>query len=304
MLLLTFASLYQAYGGNASRVTNYQLLAYQAPNDTDVTLHHALTIWQGYVPTDRIGDLQAAVRNSTSPLFMKQPSAQDRWIASYLEPNFDILTNAGRPKTQQTNAVDSGNNHSTVVRDALIGVLVGLAGVIILLLAFIFYRRRRAQKERDAIRRPASIRSNRSALRETWSPTAAERQRVMAGELAETWSHHGGRIDREGSISPNTDPFGDEQQPVNSTLAGAGAAMVGGGAVAAVGTRTSHHTERSHHTTNTHNTHNTSGTGQSDNSLTPSQRIRLDYEEQQGRAITTDGNAATQAPEMSQRNYI
>ena len=204
--------------------------------------------------------------------------------------NQNIFSGAGNVKSQQANANQGGNGTNPVVRDALIGVFVGLAGVLLLLLAFILFRRRQKQKERAAIRRPASIRSNRSALRETWHPNSDERDRVMAGELAETWSHHDGAR-AAASVAPSRDPFGDDQNAV-----GAGAAAAGTGAVAAsaagvsaVNHRTSHQTERSHQTHNT---------GHSDQSLTPSQRIRLEYEQSNpsGQAITTD--SAQVAPEM------
>jgi hypothetical protein len=266
--------LYQVLGTNVSNVKTMQLEAWHRPNDTDMTNWHALTTWVAYIPTDNVQTLRDMVKDTSSKVYTGYTMPIQTQLANLIDPTFDILSTAGLSKSAQLNAVsNSSGNGSQTLKNALIGVCTTLGAVLIAVLAFIFWRKKRNAKRTapsSGLTRAPTVRS--FGLRETWAPSIAERERVMNGTLAETWSHHDEpqMSERVRSMSPQgpQDPF---QSPADPFVDGAAFTMAG-----------AQHTERS----------NMLGYAQapasrSVTSLTPSQMVQLEYEEQHGMAVTT-----------------
>ncbi len=309
------------------QVSNYQLVAWQAPEDKDHTLHNALAVWQGYIPSDQVQDLQNAVNDPDSALYTQQRSAQTSWIVSFLKPNFSVTTNAGKPKSSTTTATPTGSTEkSRTIRNVVVGVCVSFGGILLLALGVFFFRRHQQKKAAQAvIRRPASIRSTASgagALRQTWVANHEEQQRALGGpgaSLTETWSHFDGQY-AGGANAPHLDPFGDEQEILTNVAVAGGAANARQSwrkpapIPSAPSSAVAHSPAQQHAylaedpfasdldaaefrrpsatSVDTAPSQRTDFTGYSSESLTPSQRIQMEYE--------ASHQALQHAPEMTE----
>ena len=281
-------------------ITTYELSAWRDNNDTDASNWHAWTTYQAYVPTEQVQTLQNLVNDPSSALFKAQKIAVAGDLASYISPKFNILSNGGTQKSSQFNTVPGDDGHNGMVRNVIIGVCVAVGVVLLLLVGFLLWKRSQRSKRvapSAGVTRAPTIRS--FGLRETWAPNQHEQERVMnTGNLAEVWSHHDGEMsERVASASPpGVNPFAD---PAGSHAA---ASAIAGTAVGAraMSNRASRETERYHsgHDSLSSNTH----------SLTPSQRIQMQYEEQHGMAVSTgqSGGRVSMVPPVTssrQSNY-
>ncbi len=250
-----------------------ELAAYRLPNDTDTTNWHALTTWMAFIPTDRVEKMRSIYRDTSSSLYQDYTMQIQQQLADLIDPNFDILSGAGLTKSAQYNAVVSKEaDRDKTVRSALISVSVALVGVLLILFVYTFWRNKRAAKQREiaaatgVANRANTIRSA-GGLRETWAPSEAEQERVMGDIWSMSDRDMSERVmsPEQGFHSAHNDPFSDPSQ--GQQAAEASAAVW-----------------------------NNRLASRSLASLTPSQRIQLEYQEQHGLAYSAAPRASFKVP--------
>lgn len=243
-----------------------------------------------YVPTLIVSDLQGQVKTAYSSQFYVSPTvAAAKQLAMRVDPTFDILSSVGGQSKSASDKMrdQNGGGNGNKARTALIVVGV-LAGVALLLFAAYKYRSNKQNQKKAELKRNTRAGTIRSfggvgSLRETWAPNQVEEDRVMNGQLAETWSHHGGY--QQG--------YHQEDPVMRSTSSNENHSIYGDPFIDAYGgvtrNRASRETERSSNSGNS-NSLNGSSQGHSGGSasasvlsaMTEAQRIQYEYEESHG----------------------
>lgn len=250
----------------------------------------------GYIPTTAVQSLQNEIKLAYDSEFYVSPTAAAaKQLALHVDPNFDILSSVGgSAKAASANDEENGSD-SHKLRTALIVVGV-LAGVGLLAFAAYIYRSKKQNKQKALARRNtrgggATIRSfgGPGSLRETWTPNPREEERVMNGQLAETWSHH--------------DPQYQDQDDGIMRESNQGHSVFGDPFIDAYGVarnRASRETERSSNSGNSGSgssqNHTMSGAASVISNMTEAQRIQYEYEEAHGGNGNGNGYALGGSP--------
>jgi hypothetical protein len=149
------------------------------------------------------------IKNTSSAFYTLPSNSVAKDLASNVDPNYDILTMQSVKKANSINSEQSDQSETDdSLKKALIGVGSALAVCLLVFLAWRISKNRQTQAREAAkqeilsggVGRKRTIQSftTNGNLRETWTPSMDEQDRVLHGQLAETWEHN------------VTDPF-DEQ---------------------------------------------------------------------------------------------
>jgi len=133
-----------------AQVLNYDLTVYEpstytGPEDVD----QLGTIWQGYIPSDKVDTLASLISNLKSSFYTGQSGAIPTALAACVDPSLQLDAIAGpTPGGSSTSSSSSGSN---VRQDAIIGVVSSLGAIAIMIVVYVgykAYKRRRALAHR------------------------------------------------------------------------------------------------------------------------------------------------------------
>ena len=133
-----------------SQVQNYELMVYEPQSysgPADVALLG--TIWQGYIPGDKISTLASLISNEKSIFYTGQSGSIPAALAACVDPSLEL--NAISGPTPGGSSSNGSSNGSNVRQDAIIGVVSSLGAIAIMIIAYVAYRayqRRRALAHR------------------------------------------------------------------------------------------------------------------------------------------------------------
>lgn len=205
----------QAVSLESSKVSTVKLASYTpgTPDKVNAVVHDvaansvatARTLYMAYVPTSSVEDIQAMISNSSSPFYTSAAPGAPQQLASQVDPTFNILSVAGQVAAGTKQNATSGSGTSkddSTLRNSLIGVGCGLAGIFAVVGGGLMWRKQRKDKEEPAggntggISRAHTIRSFSGGLRETWAPDALDQHRALntTGEMQQVWSPHDGGV--------------------------------------------------------------------------------------------------------------
>lgn len=160
-----------------------------------------LSLYLAYVPLSVSKKLQGLVKNELSIFYTAPVNGVAKALVTNVDPTYDILTMESLQTANKKASLQSNQDSSATLRNALIGVGSALAACILALLAWRILKANRKQQSRMEAQqsvargvggRTPTINSftGRNNLRETWSPSVHEQERVLHGQLAETWEHN------------------------------------------------------------------------------------------------------------------
>lgn len=175
------------------------------------------TLYLAYIPTSAADELQAKIKNISSDFYTLPANPVAKSLATHVDPSYDLFQISSVSTANQaasSNTGDAGAASNISLRNALIGVGTALAACIV---AFFLWRiwkgqqkRKRRATARSVISRGAAQRGTihsfgvtGNSLRETWAPSLLEQERVLHGQLAETWEHNDGDHHQQERGSPS-----------------------------------------------------------------------------------------------------
>ncbi|KAH0832218.1 hypothetical protein J3R83DRAFT_13181 [Lanmaoa asiatica] len=137
-----------ALGIDVGEVQNYDLIVHEPTSYTgpaDVAMLG--TIWQGYIPSDKISTLASLISNQKSSFYTAQSGSIASTLAACVDPSLQLNAIAGPSAGGSSNTVPASSG-SNVRQDAIIGVVTSLGVIAILIVAYVGYR---AYKRRRAL---------------------------------------------------------------------------------------------------------------------------------------------------------
>ncbi|KAG9315551.1 hypothetical protein JVU11DRAFT_3172 [Chiua virens] len=140
-----------ALGIPVSAVQNYELIVYEPSSYTgpsDVAMLG--TIWQGYIPSDKVDALASLISNLNSAFYTGQSGTIPATLAACVDPSLQLNAISG-PSPGGSSTSGSTSSGSSVRQDAIIGVVSSLGAIAIIIVAYVgykAYKRRRALAHR------------------------------------------------------------------------------------------------------------------------------------------------------------
>ncbi|KIM66953.1 hypothetical protein SCLCIDRAFT_264714 [Scleroderma citrinum Foug A] len=134
-----------ALGTEASQIMNYDLIvyipsSYSGPQDVD----QLGTIWQGYIPSDKVSTLASLISNQKSVFYTGQTGPIPSTLAACVDPSFQLDAISG-PKAGGSSSSSSSGTDTR--RDAIIGVVSSLGAIAVIIVAYVGYRSYKRRRE-------------------------------------------------------------------------------------------------------------------------------------------------------------
>ena len=129
----------------ASQIMNYDLIvyipsSYSGPQDVD----QLGTIWQGYIPSDKVSTLASLISNQKSVFYTGQTGPIPSTLAACVDPSFQLDAISG-PKAGGSSSSSSSGTDTR--RDAIIGVVSSLGAIAVIIVAYVGYRSYKRRRE-------------------------------------------------------------------------------------------------------------------------------------------------------------
>lgn len=195
-------------------MTTFRLQAHDSANDRLVKRSESSNdssssgrvLYMAYIPHTFADDLEAKIKNISSDFYSLPSNPVAKSLASHIDPSYDIFQISSVKTANQAASLktdDAGAGSNKALKNALIGVGTALAVCIISFFLWKIWKGRQKRKRRETvcnvISRGAAQRGTihsfggtGNTLRETWAPSLLEQERVLHGQLAETWEHNVG----------------------------------------------------------------------------------------------------------------
>lgn len=303
--ILPLTARLQAVGLDSSAVSTIGLQSYALPSPLGLSRRQEtnkskpLSLYLAYVPSQVAPQMQEMVRNQSSAFYIKPTNSVAVALASNIDPNYDILKmqSVVRPDRDAAQRGSEAGSSDTALRNALIGVGASLAACILVFVAWRVWKNNRKQSRRNAAQGMMaggigqrgtilSFGTGTNSLRETWTPSVQEQERVLHGQLTETWEHNdqGSHRHTVGAMPRHGPEMGFAREVAAASLSHGQWSPVEDPFQDAVSNQGSQETERSDRGLPLRNTllshlnsfDNRSG-GSLASGLTEAQRIQLDY---------------------------
>ncbi|KIJ14908.1 hypothetical protein PAXINDRAFT_155811 [Paxillus involutus ATCC 200175] len=129
---------------DVGEVPNYELLVYEPSTYTgpaDIALLG--TIWQGYLPSDKVSTLASLISNQKSVFYTGQDGTIPTSLAACVDPSLDLESISG-PAAGASTGSSSGSN---VRQDAIIGVVSSLGAIALIIVGYVAYRAIKKRRE-------------------------------------------------------------------------------------------------------------------------------------------------------------
>lgn len=280
--------------------------------DESQTSNNPLSLYLAYLPTSAATQLQDMVKNTSSPFYTLPSNSVAKALAQNIDPTYDILKMQSVTSANRVNQQVDKTGSDDKLRNALIGVGSSLAACIIAFLAWRVWKNNKKQSRRIArqsmmaggVGQRATIQSfgTGNTLRETWTPSVYEQERVLHGQLAETWEHNEAEPEM---VEVNLNPQHPETAFSNSIDHGDGSSNEHSDPFhEAAANQASQETERSGGCGTLRNTllshlnsfENSRSRGSLASALTESQRIQQNYIESNSIPSPSQGAISSTAP--------
>ncbi|KAF9220473.1 hypothetical protein BS17DRAFT_683655, partial [Gyrodon lividus] len=131
-------------GIDVAQVQNYELIVYEPSTYTgpaDIALLG--TIWQGYLPGDKVSTLASLISNQKSVFYTGQDGSIPTSLAACVDPSLDLESISG-PAAGGSSGSSGG---SDVRQDAIIGVVSSLGAIALMIVAYVAYRAIKKRRE-------------------------------------------------------------------------------------------------------------------------------------------------------------
>jgi hypothetical protein len=158
------------------------------------------SLYLAYVPAASVTTLQGKIKNITSEFYTQPVNPVAKSLAGNVDSSYDIMSMSSVGTANQAASRGDGDDKNIVLRNALIGVGTALACSILAFIIWRMWKRNQKRSRQEAVQNVMSrgvgqrgtIHSfgGHNSLRETWTPSVMEQERVLHGQLAETWEHN------------------------------------------------------------------------------------------------------------------
>lgn len=133
-------------------VQDYELVVYVPSSYTGpADIAQLGTIWQGYMPSDKVSTLSSLISNQKSSFYTSQTSSIALALAQCVDPSLQLNAIPGPTPGGSSSSSSSSSSGSNVRQDAIIGVVSSLGAIAIMIVAYVgykAYKRRRALAHR------------------------------------------------------------------------------------------------------------------------------------------------------------
>lgn len=238
--------LSRAIEGEDSDVTLVRLQSYSPDNTTSLSRRSsdtteaitttgstddedAQTLYVAYFPTSKVEDLQAAIRNTSSPCYVSDDltNAAAQQLAVNIDTTWNVTQLSSKLSTNAlTRSEDKGKNvkngHGDTIRNVVVAVVSATVACLIAVCASRWYRsRKRAQRLLQHAQRGGDVSSAASFGPGAFTPSFTDGQRATAPALqsGENWNDDPVMVERDGASAQRAvswrvsshrgDPFAD-----------------------------------------------------------------------------------------------
>ncbi|KIJ60278.1 hypothetical protein HYDPIDRAFT_170313 [Hydnomerulius pinastri MD-312] len=134
-----------ALGIEAGDVQNFELIVYEPSTYTGpADVAQLGTIWQGYMPSDKVSTLASLISNQKSVFYTGQDGSIPSTLAACVDPSLDLESITGPAPGGSGSSNSSGSN---VRQDAIIGVVSSLGAIALIVLGYVIYRTIKRRRE-------------------------------------------------------------------------------------------------------------------------------------------------------------
>lgn len=119
----------------------YEPSTYTGPQD----VAQLGTIWQGYMPSDKVSTLASLISNQKSVFYTGQDGSIPTTLAACVDPSLDLEGISGPAPGGSSNT--SSSSGSNVRQDAIIGVVSSLGAIALMVLGYVVYRTIKRRRE-------------------------------------------------------------------------------------------------------------------------------------------------------------